>query len=430
MKIYVWLFLMFCSLSGFAQSIITPVSNSVEKKWIRNGVTEMTCFTKSGNQWTPFGSFEISIQQSNSRLQVSTALSLNNSEKRWLDTSISEIGSFKPVYRSSFTPDRNMVLRFDKEVNGYYYDKTNNKQLVVQEKLNGNFFESYTYPYLLAALPLAPGFKGEMAVYDYKPGVKMNAKKALIEEVKSNVYRSELTGEHKVWQVSVLEEATGDKYDYYIDKESRRLWKIEVFSKNQHILMIDRENDYNPFTTSLDKERALAMIKSGNSVIAGEAFARDNENEGLLGGKAVLNINKKQFAPKGTAILLIPYTPYFKEWVKINEASRKKGKAIPLSKDAAACIKVAAVYDDKGSFEFVNLMPGEYLLYTEFGYVHTSVRNEIVGYTDTYINGMFQGSSANTEVRRYGSNAMAGIKKVIEVKSDGDKVTVKLKKTL
>jgi hypothetical protein len=323
-----------------------------------------------------------------------------------------------------------MVLRFDKEVNGYYLDKTTNRKIAVQEKLNGNFFESYAYPYLLAALPLATGFKGELAVYDYKPGVTMNAKKALIEEVKSNVYRSELTGEHKVWQVSVLEEATGDKYEYYIDKESRRLWKIEVFSKNQHILMLDQENDYNPFTTTLDKERALAMIKSGNSVITGEAFARDNENEGLLGGKAVLNINKKQFAPKGTAILLIPYTPYFKEWVKLNEASRKKGKAIPLSNDAAACIKVAAVYDDKGSFEFVNLMAGEYLLYTEFGYVHTSVRTEIVGYTDTYINGMFQGSSANTEVRRYGSNAVAGIKKVVEIKSDGDKVSVKLKKTL
>lgn len=82
-----------------------------------------------------------------------------------------------------------------------------------------------------------------------------------------------------------------------------------------------------------------------------------------------------------------------------------------MSKDAAACIKVAAVYDDKGSFEFVNLMAGEYLLYTEFGYVHTSVRTEIVGYTDTYINGMFQGSSANTEVNRYSSNAVAGIKR-------------------
>lgn len=430
MKIYVWLFLMFCNLTGFAQSIITPATNSVEKKWVRTGVTEMTCFTKSGNQWAPFGSFEISIRQSNSRLQVSTALSLNNSEKRWLDTSISEMSSFKPVYRSSYTPDRNMVLRFGKEVTGYYLDKTTNKRTAVQESLHGHFFESYTYPYLLAALPLATGYKGELAVYDYKPGFTKNVKKALIEEVKSNVYKSDLTGEHKVWQVSVSEEATGDKYDYYIDKESRRLWKIEVYSKNQQILMLDRENDYNPFTTTLDKERALAMIKSGNSVITGEAFARDNENEGLLGGKAVLNINKKQFAPKGTAILLIPYTAYFKEWVKLNEASRKKGKSIPLSKDAAACIKVAAVYDDKGSFEFVNLMAGEYLLYTEFGYVHTSVRTEIVGYTDTYINGMFQGSSANTEVNRYGSNAVAGIKKVVEIKSDGDKVSVKLKKTL
>jgi hypothetical protein len=125
-----------------------------------------------------------------------------------------------------------------------------------------------------------------------------------------------------------------------------------------------------------------------------------------------------------------PYTPYFKEWVTINEKLRKQGRSVPLAKEAAGCIKVATVYDNAGNFEFTSLMPGDYLLYTEFGYEHTSVRTEVVGYTDTYINGMFQGSSANTEVKRYGTNASAAIKKVVTISKAGEKLSVKLKKTL
>jgi len=78
----------------------------------------------------------------------------------------------------------------------------------------------------------------------------------------------------------------------------------------------------------------------------------------------------------------------------------------------------------------VNLMPGDYLLYTEFGYTHTSHRTEVVGYTDTYINGMFQGTMANTEVNTYASNASANIKKVVTISKSGETVSVKLKKTL
>ena len=132
----------------------------------------------------------------------------------------------------------------------------------------------------------------------------------------------------------------------------------------------------------------------------------------------------------GTTVLLIPYTDFFKEWIKLNEASRKKGRAIPLPKEATDCIKVTTVYDSEGHFEFTNLLPGDFLLYTEFGYVHTSIRSEVTGYTDTYINGLYQGSRENTTVNSYNTNAGSSVKKIVTIKSDGAKVEVKLKKTL
>lgn len=416
---------------GIGNAQKTSISGNAvfDKKWIRNGTTEMGYYSLRGGSMTEICTFVIDIKSTNKTLSVYTTLTFLQSSQQWKDTCVSDINTFKPIYRSSHTSDKDYVLKFGNEVTGTYFDKKTKKKTVVNDPTKEFFVDSYTYPYLLGLLPLTSGYRTELSVYDYKPENKSHVKKARIEEVKNNVYVSSLTGEHKVWQVSVLEEATNDRYEYHIDKDTRRIWKIEIFSGTQQLMLLDKEIDFNPFTTTFDKEATMKLIKSGSAVISGQAFAKDNENEGLLSGMAVLNVNKKQYAPKGTSIVLIPYTAFFKEWLKLNEASRKKGRAIPLPAEVAECMKVASVYDDEGSFEFVNLMPGEYMLYTEFGYTHTTSRTEVVGYTDTYINGIFQGSSANTETYSYGTNASASIQKVVEIKEVGENVSVKLKKT-
>lgn len=414
-----------------AQPLIKPGEGSIEKQWLKNSTYELACFSVNGQQWVPISSFTVKVQLDQKALNVYTTLTMAGSNEQWVDTSVSELSTLKPIYRSSHNPNRQFALHFGKAVTGYYLDKKTQQKTAVNEPVNGAFFDNYLYPYLLAALPLNSGYRANLAVYDYKPGNASHIKTTRIEEVKSSMYQSEMTGEHKAWQVSVLEEATNERYDYYIDKEHRKLWKIEIRAANgQRFVLLNKELDYNPFKTVFNKAETIKLIRDGNSVISGEAFARDNENEGLLKGVAVLNINKKQHAKMGTSILLIPYTPYFKEWIRLNEKLRKKGRSIPLAKEAAECIKTTTVYDNDGHFEFTNLMPGDYLLYTEFGYVHTSVRTQVVGYTDTYINGMFQGSSANTVSYRENSHAGASIRKTVTIKKDGEKLSVKLKKTL
>lgn len=417
------------SQTAAAQQAVTPGATDFEKKWLRNGLTEMGYYTWNEGKWMEICSYSFEIRTDQQKVSVFTCLKFLHSAEQWTDTSVSDAGSFKPIYRSSFSNDKEYVLRFGQDVSGYYYDKKNSKKEMVKIAAGSNFFDSYTYPYLLGLLPLRSGYKTDLPVYEYKPGHTDHVKLARILSVKSNVFVSPLTGEHKVWQVSVLEEATRDQYEYYIDKADRRIWKIEIRSGNQNLLLVNKEIDFNPFTKPFNKEETLRQITGGNSVINGQAFARDNENEGLLKGMALLNINKKQFAQLGTTILLIPYTSFFKEWIQLNEASRKKGRSVPLPKEASGCIKVATVYDDKGNFEFVNLMPGEYILYTEFGYMHTTHRTEVVGYTDTYINGMFHATTANTEVNSYTGNAAANIKKTVTISRNGETVSVKLKKT-
>lgn len=420
---------MMTGLMAQAQTVLVPGENVMDKKFIKSGTYEMACYAESNGQQYEISSFSIIINSTSKNLAVYTSLQMTGSKDLIIDTSISDANTFRPVYRSSISKTKEMVVNYGKDVSGYYYDKQTRKKHTIKDQGNA-FYDSYTYPYLLGLLPLTSGYRNELAVYDFKPGNTTNTKKARIEEVKSNLYKSNLTGDHKVWQVNVYEEATKDSYVYYIDKDSRRIWKVDILTQGQRLLLIDKEIDFNPFTTTFDKAYTMKLVTGGNSVILGRAFARDNQNEGMLKGIAVLNINKKQYAQAGTNVLLIPYTAFFKEWIKLNDASRKKGRAIPLPKEAAECIKSTTVYDDEGHFEFTNLMAGEYLLYTEFGYVHTSSRTEVVGYTDTYINGLYQGSRENTTTYNVSSNVAAAVKKTVTIKNNGDKEEVKLKKTL
>ncbi|GAB2810805.1 DUF3108 domain-containing protein [Ferruginibacter profundus] len=424
------MFFIFVSLHTNAQSLIIPGANAINKNFIKSTHFEMAYFAVSGRQTVEISSFDVEIKTNEKTIAVLTRISSPAGNSIWADTSIADITTLKPVYRSSNNSDKQYHIVYGNKIEGYYYDKRSNMGRQVKDNNNGGFFDSFIYPYLLGALPLTSGFKAILPVYEYKPDANSHISNTRITEVKSGMHKSDITGEHEVWQVSVFEEGTNLKYEYYIDKENRKLWKVEILAANgKQYLLVDKEIDYNPFVATFDKEQTYKMVSAGSATISGQIYARDNENT-TKGGIAILNVNKKQYAQQGTTVVLIPYTDYFKEWIALNEKLRKKGQAVPLSKEAAGCIKVTSVYNNDGNFEFTNLMPGEYYLFTEFGYTHTASRTEVVGYTDTYINGLFQGTTANTQVNRYKTSATAALKKMVTINREGEKITVKLKKTL
>ncbi|SEW51514.1 DUF3108 domain-containing protein [Chitinophaga arvensicola] len=415
---------------------LTAMGNSAlaqdkfDSKLLKNGKYTLACYTVNNGSESEIGTFTIGINTSGDKLALTTITALAGLEE-WKDTAISDLSSFKPVYRASHSTLKDMVLHFGNNVTGYYVDKKTGKKTQIQEAGNGYFIDSYTYPFLLSLLPLSSGYSTDLPVYEYKPANNDNLKKAVVEEVKNSTWVSKYTGKHDVWEVTVVEPATNEKSVSYIDKKTRRLWQIDSWSDGQQIRMVDTENDFNSIKAAFDKDATMKMVKGGKSIIYGQVFARDfNDNGTVFAKMQVVNIKAKQVAPRGTQVILIPYNEYFKEWISVNESQRKKGReGIALSDDAAQCIKATNVYDDQGHFEFVNLMPGEYLLYTEFGFDHSYTQAEVVGYTDHYINGMFQGSSTNTVDRSYSVGSGAVVKKVVKVSKPGEKVEVKLKKT-
>lgn len=397
-----------------------------DSKLLKDGKYTLACYTVNSGSESEIGTFTIGINTTNDKLSLTTITALTGLEE-WKDTSISDLSTFKPIYRASHNSMKDMVLHFGNDVTGYYVDKKTGKKNQIKEAGDQYFVDSYTYPFILSLLPLTSGYSTDLSVYEYKPTNNGNVKKAVVEEVKNNTYISKFTGKHDVWEVTVVEPSTDERSVSYIDKKTRRLWQVDMFTNGQQIRMVDMETDFNSIKASFDKEATMKMVKGGNAIISGQVYARDFDQGNRM---QVMNIKAKQVAPRGTQVILIPYNDYFKEWVKVNEAQRKKGReGIALSDDAAECIKSTKVYDDDGHFEFVNLMPGDYLLYTEFRFEHGYTQSEVVGYTDHYINGMFQGTSANTVNRDYSVGTSATVKKVVTVSKAGDKVEVKLKKT-
>lgn len=417
------------------QTKILPGDLTIDKSFLNSETYTMGYSIKQNGSYIEIGNYETIIMNDNNKLDVKATLIFHNSDILWKDHFIADASTFKPISNTSNrSGDRTITLSFSNNITGEFQNNKTGKKTPIKEINSENFFDISTYPFILKALPLESGYKATIPVFDYEAlDVNKRFCNIVIKEVKTDLYISDLTGEHKVWKVSVFEESTKHNFQYYIDKNDRRIWQIIIVSnKGDNILLKNKETDFNPFQNNFNKEETLKLVNNGNATIEGIAFARDNENEGALKGVAILNINKKQFAPKGTTIVLMPYTAYYKEWMELNkkQAKIKNAQPIPLPKEAFDCFKFTTIYDDDGHFEFTNLLPGEYLLSTSFGYNHTSRRTEVAGVSDVYYKGNYIGSNVYTSVFSYSVAGQANVQKVITVEKNGEKLQVKLKKTL
>lgn len=402
-----------CSIFVFGQNKILPVAQSLNINLIKIGNSTMGYYFVKDKNPLEICTYQTEVSTNENQLLFNSKLIFLKSDKAWKEQIILDKNTLKPISRKS-----------ERETRTFDIKHTNINK--------GDYFDIATYPLVLCALPLNTGYKATIPVIDYDSPNKDKIQNVNITDVKSNIYNSELTGEHQVWKVSVNEESTGNLYDYFIDKTSRKIYKITVSSKGNTLILVDKETDFNPFKNTFDKEATLKMVTKGNSVISGEAFAKDDRS-GRDDSKIridVLNINKKQFAPKGTKVILLPYTEYFKEWMELNKKQKKiKGAPpIPLSEEAKSCVLITEIYNDKGNFEFTNLTEGEYFVFISFGYTDTFSRREITGTSDVYINGQYAGTQLNTDIFDYAQTGNANFQKIVTIKSNGETVKIKLKR--
>ena len=185
----------FASLNANAQSLLKPGDNSFNKNFIKSTHFEMSYFVVSGRQTLEISSFDVEINANEKTISVFTRISSPAGNSIWADTSIADITTLKPIYRSSNNSDKQYHVAYGNTIEGYYYDKHSHKGSQVKDNKDGGFFDSFIYPYLLGALPLTSGYKAILPVYEYKPGTINNISNTRISEVKSSMYKSNITAE-------------------------------------------------------------------------------------------------------------------------------------------------------------------------------------------------------------------------------------------
>lgn len=223
-----------------AQNLLTPSKNSFDKKWVKSTGYQMVWYALNDTTKFEMGRVSTQISTDKKNLIITTQVSLKNMKAPWIDSTVADIKSLKPIRHSSYNMQRDMVLNFGKVVTGFYNDKMQNLSTTISDTTRSDYFDSNLYPFLIGWLPLAESYKQVISIYDYSPNSKKGVIKATIEGVTSGIYRSDKNGIRNVWIVTVSDEISTDPNTvtiFYFDKTDRKLWKQEMTANGRKMMM-------------------------------------------------------------------------------------------------------------------------------------------------------------------------------------------------
>ena len=237
----VMMFMSYCTT--YAQMKLSPSAKVVEQQWLKPSSTEMIWYIMRDTITTEIGKVVSDIKLHDQYLMIVTQVRMKGMNSVWIDSSIALSSTLQPVYHASYNMQRDMVLRFGEIIQGYYTDKVKKTTTIIADTVAQGYFDSNLYPFLVRWLPLQDGYTAGMGIYDYNPATK-GIVGATITNVTSGVYQSAKSGKHAVWLVSVndgLDKQGNSSSTYFIDKETRQLWKQEIVAGGRKMLMVCNE---------------------------------------------------------------------------------------------------------------------------------------------------------------------------------------------
>jgi hypothetical protein len=223
--------------AGSPQNILTPSANSFEKKWVKNESYRMGWYMVKDTVKTEMGQVNTRIIVDKINLTVITEVDLKSMKTPWVDSTIADPGTLKPLRHASHNMQRDMVLNFGKIVTGLYHDNMGQKNILISDTTSSAYFDSNLYPLLIGWLPLMDGYTQDIAIYDYNPDAKIGVLKASVKGVKSGTYLTRKNGMRNVWIVTVSDEIAEGESTYYFDKTDRKLWKQEIHVNGINMMM-------------------------------------------------------------------------------------------------------------------------------------------------------------------------------------------------
>lgn len=232
------LFTFSTSTLAFGQEYLSPLNNPANKTLLKPEITKMQWFMLKDSLKIPIGTIETQIQKKRQKIYVITTVEMKQSPTKWVDSTIVKSTNFEPLYHSSFNQQRDMVLKFGKNITGYYLDKQTGIKTQIEEDTYKPFFDSNFYPQLIRLLPLKNGYSNTISIFDYNPSSQIGVITATIKntEESSMDYNDKNI---KVWKVKTTDEISSNSATstFYIDKSTRKILKQEIDFGGRKMLM-------------------------------------------------------------------------------------------------------------------------------------------------------------------------------------------------
>ena len=226
-------------LPGFlAAQQILPGSSDLQAKWIQNSTYKMKWFMISDTARRELGEITTTIKKQDQTVIVSQQVKINGMPDPWVDSTVADLKSFAPIYHSSSNRQRSMQLQFKGPlVSGSYTDNMKKTTANISDTATGSFFDSNIYPNLLAWLPLKPGFKADIPVYNWNSVSEHGVVNVKVEDVKEQNYSLSNGQTIPVFVISVRDEISKSSSTYFIGKSDRKTYEIQTSAGPRRMLM-------------------------------------------------------------------------------------------------------------------------------------------------------------------------------------------------
>lgn len=436
--------LLFSTIYSFAQKpdIVAPGSSSINTELLNAGsfVWEQQV-SNLFNSGAPQKSNErfVTIKRTPKEIVIEERLTENGKDVVKRKT-VLNAKTFEPLSAVSETDNFSYNLVFGSKIKGELENYATGEKEKFDVPIEEKFFVGSSFEFLISVLPLKEGYKAFIPQVTFDNGYRTKVIRWEIEKVQELKMPSCRTGE--VVDVFFVELSNSlsfsDTYKMVIDKKTRRI--LTVVSKNgSEKFYQDKLVDINPIKAKFSAEEAKAMISQGTATITGKAYTVD-ENKPRTIMESIKSRDKIR-APKGSIVMLIPNTSYFKEWLTFNLSVQQKfpgeivgGQVIsgcgpyPLPLEVKEQTLFTEVTDNKGNFYFQNLKAGEYYLAVQFvatKYTHTT-RTPNGSYNITIYSDGSGSATQNMDVTQWGSPTNVLNTKLVTIKKDGENVKVDL----
>lgn len=212
-------------------------------KMIRPVRYESTWIMMLGRKEIEVGRVVDSVRFLNGKLYAVAAMHMKNSDKVWVDSTIADSATLKPIRHTSANTRREMCLNFGTIVTGHYTDLKKNERKEISDTVSVAYFDSNLYTHLVRWVKLEDGLKKDITIYNYDPDKQSGIMQMHIADVKSQVFTSVGKNKYDVWRVVVTDDISpGLASVYYIRKSDRELVHQEIVKGKKVKMKMVRED--------------------------------------------------------------------------------------------------------------------------------------------------------------------------------------------